>query len=156
MKKILLLLASILFGTAMFAQTIETPTDDLLLILKNVEKIGADVELTGLLTNCSNQEVVINLVGGQYQNGMTGSIAYDNEGNIYELGDMLVAVGKKAYTEQYCGVTVPSGVAVKVRMCIKNLDPEATELSKIKFCILCPELMIDSTGVCFELNNIRF
>ena len=156
MKKIGLLLASILFSSVMFAQTIATPTDNLRLILKSVQKVGNDVELTGIVTNCSKQEIVLNLVGGQYQTGMVGSVAYDNEGNIYELGDMLVAVGKKAYTEQYCGVSIPSGVGIKCRFCVKNVDPAATELSKIKICVLCTELMLDSTGICFELNNIRF
>lgn len=155
MKRIVLILLAFLFSMSLSAQTISTPTDNLMLILKSVQKTGTDVELSALVTNCSTQEIVFNLVGGQYQTGMSGSVAYDNEGNIYELGDMLVAVGKKAYTEQYCGVTIPSGVSVKVRVCIRNVDPLATELSKIKVCILCNELALDSTGICFELNNIR-
>lgn len=156
MKKTLLILALALFGAVASAQTIVTPTDNLMLILKNVQKTGNDVELTALVTNCSQQEIVLNLVGGQYQNGMAGSVAYDNEGEIYELGDMLVAVGRKAYTEQYCGVTIPSAVSVKCRILVKNVVPEATQFNKIKLCLLCPELGIENTGVCFELNNIVF
>lgn len=156
MKRIFLLIIAAVFSTAMFAQTVSTPTDNLLLILKSVQKTGNDVEINGLLTNCSQSEIVVSLVGGQYQNGVPGSVAYDNEGNIYELHDILVAVARKAYTEQYSSVTIPSGVSIKVRMCIKNLDQEATELSKIKLCILSSELAIENTGVCFEMNNIPF
>jgi len=156
MKRTIFLLIAFFFSISAFAQTIGTPTDNLMLILKNVQKNGSDVELSALVTNCSQQEIVLNLVGGQYQTGMSGSIAYDNEGNIYELGDVLVAIGKKAYTEQYCGITIPSGVSVKCRMCIKNVDAVANEFSKIKLCVLCNELALDSTGICFELNNIRF
>lgn len=156
MKRTIFLLVSFFIGISAFAQTISTPTDNLMLILKNVQKTGTDVEMTALVTNCSQQEIVLNLVGGQYQTGMSGSVAYDNEGNIYELGDVLVAVGRKAYTEQYCGVTIPSGVSIKCRFCIRNVDPAAAEFSKIKLCVLCNELALDSTGICFELNNIRF
>jgi len=156
MKKTLLILVLALIGAMASAQTIVTPTDNLMLILKNVQKVGSDVELTALVTNCSEQEIVLNLVGGQYQTGMAGSIAYDNEGDIYELGDVLVGIGRKAYTEQYCGITIPSAVSVKCRMLIKNVTPEATQFSKIKLCLLCAELGIENTGVCFELNNINF
>ncbi len=156
MKKITLLIASILLSTLAFAQTVVSPTSDLAISIKSVAKNGSDVEIITLLTNKSASEVVVNLVGGQYQTGMSGSVAFDNEGNIYELGDVLVAIGKKAYTEQYCGVSVPAGVAVKCRICIKDVDSAANTLSKIKLCVLCPELSVDSTGMCFELNDVKF
>lgn len=156
MKKALLVIATLLVSAVAFAQSVATPNAGLQLNIKGIQKAGGNVEITFLLTNKSNSEAVVNLVGGQYQTGMSGSIAYDNEGNIYELGDVLVAVGKKAYTEQYCGVSIPAGVGVKCRACIKNVDPAATQLSFLKLCFLCPQLQINNTGVGFEITGIKF
>lgn len=154
MKKILILIATLFLSSVMFAQTIVTPTDNLMLVVKSAQRVGQDVEIKALITNNSKNEIVLNLVGGQYQTGMSGSIAYDNEGNIYELGDVLVSLGKKSYTDQYCGVSVPAGVSVKCSCLIKNVDKSASSISKVKLCVLCPEIGLDSTGVCFEINKL--
>lgn len=155
MKKLLLVLSALMLTSAVFAQTVSSPVDKLGIQMKGAIKTGDDVDITIMLTNNTQKDATINLVGGQYQTGMSGSIAYDNEGNIYELGDVLVSVGRKALTEQYCGVSVPSGVSVKCHVRIRNFAADAKELTKVKVCLLCPELEINNTGVCFELNNVK-
>lgn len=154
MKKILLLITTFLLCGVMFAQNIATPSDNLRLIVKNAQRVGNDVEINALVSNNSKNEILLNLVGGQYQTGMAGSVAYDNEGNVYELGDVLVSIGKKSYTDQYCGMNIPAGVTIKCRFLIKNFDRTANELTKVRICALCPELGLESTGIGFEINKL--
>jgi len=159
MKKVLTTLsAMLLLATAAFAQTISvtTPSQNLKLQFKAAERAGNDVVLTIQVTNLSAQEEIVNLVGGQYQTGMPASIAYDNDGNVYELNNILVSVGNKSYSEQYCAASFPSGVPVKCHVRVKNLAPEATSLVKLKLCVLSPELDVKSVGACFEINNVAF
>ena len=158
MKKLTSILASLLLCVAAFAQTttITTPSRDLKLQLRDVQMLGSDVEITVLLTNLSQDEVLINLVGGIYQTGMGGSVAYDNDGNIYELQRVQVSVGNKNLTDQYSATTFPSAVPVKCHILIRGVAKEATAIAKVKLCVLCPQLDIKNTGACFELNNVSF
>lgn len=155
MKKISTLLSTILLmaGVAM-AQSVTTPSQSLKLQYKGAQAVGNDIELTVLLTNLSSQEVIVNLVGGVYQTGMSGSVVYDSEGNVYELGSVLVSVGNKSYTEQYCAGNFPSGVPVKCHILVRGVAGEATSFAKVKLCLLCQQLDIQNTGVCFEMNNL--
>ena len=147
----------LLLGAAAFAQTtITTPSKDLRLQLRDVQQLGSDVEVTVLLTNLSQNEALINLVGGIYQTGMGGSVAYDNDGNIYELQRVQVSVANKNLTDQYSATSFPAGVPVKCHILVKGVAKEATALAKIKLCVLCPQLDIKNIGACFELNNISF
>ena len=104
----------------------------------------------------SSSEVLVNLVGGIYQTGMGGSVAYDNDGNVYELGSILVSVANKSLTDQYSAMTFPSKVPVKCHILIKNVAKEADSFTKVKLCVLCPQLDVKSIGACFELNNVSF
>lgn len=147
----------LLLGAAAFAQTtITTPSKDLRLQLRDVQQLGSDVEVTVLLTNLSQNEALINLVGGIYQTGMGGSVAYDNDGNVYELQRVQVSVANKNLTDQYSATSFPAGVPVKCHILVKGVAKEATALAKIKLCVLCPQLDIKNIGACFELNNISF
>ena len=159
MKKVLFTLFALLAMTiAAAAQqiSITSPSQALKLEYKSAKVLGADVELTFLVTNLSENEIVLNLVGGQYQTGMGGSVVFDSEGNLYEHTDVQVAVGKKAFTEQYSAGIFPSNVPVKCHLTVKNVDTAASALTKVKLCLLSPQLGITNTGVCFELNNISF
>jgi len=157
MKKLIAIFASLLFAAAAFAQTsITTPSKDLRLQLRDVQMLGSDVELIVLLTNTSSEEAIINLVGGIYQTGMGGTVAYDNDGNVYELQRIQVSVANKNLTDQYSAYTFPSGVPVKCHILIRGVAKEATAFAKIKLCVLCGQLDIKNTGACFELNNISF
>jgi hypothetical protein len=157
MNKIIAILVSLFFAATAFAQTsITTPSRDLRLQLRDVQQLGSDVEVTVLLTNLSQNEVLINLVGGIYQNGMGGSVAYDNDGNVYELQRIQVSVGNKNLTDQYSATSFPAAVPVKCHILVRGVAKEATALAKIKLCVLCPELSITNTGACFELNNVSF
>ncbi|MBR1539399.1 MAG: hypothetical protein IJ636_07835 [Bacteroidales bacterium] len=157
MKRLFFSLLAVLLCTGAFAQTsVTTPSQNLKLQFKGARTVGNDVELTVLLTNLSANEVVINLVGGMYQTGMAGSVAYDNDGNVYELGNVLVSVGNKSFTDQYCAGSFPGKVAVKCHVLVKNVAREASSLSKLKLCLLCPQLDIRNTGICFEINDVNF
>jgi len=158
MKKFLsIIAASLLFATAAMAQmSITTPSQSLKLAFKGAQVVGDDVEITLLLTNVADAESVVNLVGGQYQTGMSGSVAFDNEGNIYEIGDVLVSIGNKSYTEQYSAYSLPAGVPVKCHVLVKGVDKAATSLTKVKLCVLAPQLAVTAAGVCFEINNVSF
>ncbi|MBR1633078.1 MAG: hypothetical protein IJ686_04925 [Bacteroidales bacterium] len=159
MKKLILAVSALLAMTiAAEAQQISvtSPSQALKLEFRGAKAVASDVELTFLVTNLSENEAVINLVGGQYQNGASGSVVYDNEGNIYEHTDVIVAVGKKALTEQYSAGSFPSNVPVKCHLVVKNIDSYATTLAKVKLCVLSPQLGITNTGICFELNNVKF
>lgn len=159
MKKVLAFFsAMLLLATAAFAQSVSvtTPSQNLKLQFKSAERSGNDVVLTILVTNLSSSEQIVNLVGGQYQTGMAASIAYDNDGNVYELGNILVSIGNKSYSEQYCASSFPAGVPVKCHVMVKNLAPQASSFSKLKLCVLSPELDVKSVGACFEINNVSF
>ena len=157
MKRLILSLLAVILCSQAFAQTsVTTPSQSLKLQLKGARAVGNDVELTVLLTNLAASEVVVNLVGGMYQTGMAGSVAYDNEGNVYELGNVLVSVGNKSYTDQYCAGSFPGRVGVKCHILIRNVSKDASVISKLKLCVLCPQLDIKSTGICFELNEVNF
>ena len=111
MKKLITLISALLLCLAAMAQTTVTaPSQHLKLQLKSAAVVGSDVELTFLVSNTSANETVINLVGGIYQTGMAGSVAYDNDGNVYELSDILVSVGNKSYTDQYSAGSFPAKV----------------------------------------------
>lgn len=157
MKKIAAILAGmLLFAAAAFAQTpsVTTPSQNLRLQYKGARAVGNDVELTVVITNLSPDEVVLNLVGGTYQTGMAGSVAYDSEGNIYELNNVLVSVGNKSYTEQYSATAFPSQVPIKCHIFVRGVDKSADKFAKVKLCVLCPQLDIQSTGIHFEINNV--
>ena len=157
MKKLFTIIAALLFGVMAFAQTTATtPSQDLKIQYKSSRLVGYDVELTVLVTNMSSSEVLVNLVGGIYQTGMGGSVAYDNDGNVYELGSILVSVANKSLTDQYSAMTFPSKVPVKCHILIKNVAKEADSVTKVKLCVLCPQLDVKSIGACFELNNVSF
>ncbi len=157
MKRISAIFVSLLLCVAAFAQTsITTPSKDLRLQIRDVQLKGSDVEVTVLLTNLSPNEVLINLVGGIYQTGMGGSVAYDNDGNVYELQSIQVSVGNKNLTDQYSATNFPSGVPVKCHILVKDVAKEATAIAKIKLCVLCPQIDIKNIGACFELNNVNF
>jgi len=157
MKKLTAILVMLLLGVVAFAQTtITTPSKDLRLQLRDVQLLGNDVEITVLLTNISQDEVLINLVGGIYQTGMGGSVAYDNDGNVYELQSVMVSVANKNLTDQYSATSFPADVPVKCHILVKDVAKEATALNKIKLCVLCPQLDIKNIGACFELNKINF
>ena len=157
MKRLTAIFIMLLLGAAAFAQTtITTPSKDLRLQLRDVQQLGRDVEVTVLLTNLSQNEALINLVGGIYQTGMGGSVAYDNDGNVYELQRVQVSVANKNLTDQYSATSFPAGVPVKCHILVKGVAKEATALAKIKLCVLCPQLDIKNIGACFELNNISF
>lgn len=156
MKKLVIFLsAMVLFAATAAAQSVTTPSPDLKLQYKGARVSGNDVELTVVLTNLSSNEVVLNLVGGVYQTGMAGSIVYDNEGNIYEMGNILVSFGNKSFTEQYSAGNLPSKTPVKCHVLVRNVVSEATTFAKVKLCFLCPQLDIKNTGICFELDDIR-
>lgn len=157
MKKLFLLIVSLFVTVGVFAQTTAvTPSQDLKIQLKGAKAIGNDVELTVLVTNLSAGEVLVNLVGGIYQTGMGGSTAYDNDGNVYELGDVLVSVGNKSLTDQYSALTFPAKVPIKCHVLVKDVAKEATAFAKVKLCVLCPQLDVKNIGACFELNNVSF
>ena len=157
MKKLTAILVMLLLGVVAFAQTtITTPSKDLRLQLRDVQMLGNDVEITVLLTNISKDEVLINLVGGIYQTGMGGSVAYDNGGNVYEPQSVMVSVANKNLTDQYSATSFPADVPVKCHILVKDVAKEATALNKIKLCVLCPQLDIKNIGACFELNKINF
>ena len=156
MKRFLTLLSAVLlFAGIASAQSITTPSQAMKLQYKGARVVGNDVELTVVLTNLSQNEVVVNLVGGTYQTGMAGSVVYDNEGNIYELGNVLVSVGNKSYSEQYSAGNFPANVPVKCHMLVRNVASEAASFAKVKLCFLCPQLDIKNTGICFELNGLN-
>ena len=159
MKKVLFAIFVLLATTVVAAAqqiSVTSPSQSLKLEYKSASVNGADVELTFLVTNLSDNEVVINLVGGQYQTGMGGSVVFDSEGNLYEHTDVQVAVGKKAFTEQYSAGIFPAKVPVKCHLAVRNVDKAASALTKVKLCVLSPQLGISNTGICFELNNISF
>ena len=157
MKKLITLISALLLCLGALGQTTVTaPSQNLKLQLKNAAVVGNDVELTFVVSNTSAKETVINLVGGIYQTGMAGSIAYDNEGNVYELSDILVSVGNKSYTDQYSAGSFPANVPVKCHLLVKGMAKEAKSLTKVKLCLLAPELNVASAGACFEINNVSF
>ena len=72
MKKLILAVSALLAMTiAAEAQQISvtSPSQALKLEFRGAKAVASDVELTFLVTNLSENEAVINLVGGQYQNG---------------------------------------------------------------------------------------
>lgn len=158
MKKLLItVIAAVAFGAVAFAQTTATtPSQDLKIQLKDSRIVGEDVELTLPVTNLSSSEVLINLVGGIYQTGMGGSVVYDNDGNVYELGRVLVSVANKTLTDQYSATTFPSKVPVKCHLKVLKVAKEASAFAKVKLCVLCPQLDVKNIGACFELNNVSF
>lgn len=157
MKRLIITLAVMFLAISAFAQiSVTTPSQNLKLQYKSARVEGNNVELTVLVTNLSDTEVVLNLVGGLYQTGMSGSVAYDNDGNVYELGNMLVSVGNKSFSDQYCAGNFPAKVPVKCHILVRGIAREASSLTKVKLCVLCPQLGIQNTGICFELNNISF
>lgn len=156
MKRFFIFLSAlVLFAASAAAQSVTTPSPDLKLQYKGARVSNNDVELTLVLTNLSANEVVLNLVGGVYQTGMSGSVVYDNEGNIYEMGNVLVSFGNKSYTEQYSAGSLPSKTPVKCHILVRNVASEAATFAKVKLCFLCPQLGIKNTGICFELDDLK-
>ena len=157
MKRLVILMLSILLSFPAFSQTVVTnPIPYLTLTLRSVQTLQTDVELTFLITNTSPSELPVSLIGGFYQDGTAGTVAYDSEGNIYQYHDILVSIGNNSYNDQTSLASFPSNVPVKCHLLIRNVDPEATFMSKIKLCVLSDALDIRTSGICFHIDNVNF
>lgn len=82
-----------------------------------------DVEIVFTLENTLDKDVKIALQP-------TYSIVYDDEGNTYEGSDMEFAKFKDPYK---CSVyvTLPSGIPMKFKMKLSDIDSDATILKKV-------------------------
>ena len=137
MKKILLFLMAIFaFGlhnvSAQDAPLkIVTNHPDLKIKVKRCAASGKSVYLELLLNNVGTNDV-------EAQARSWKSIAYDNEGNIYEEGNIKVKVANKADYGFYSGMfDIPVGVPMKLSILIEGVTTAAETLSRFKLHLDC-------------------
>lgn len=79
------------------------------------------------------------------------SEAYDDEGNHYS-GDAIRFAPSNEQFSQNCVAKLPSGIPTKYRMRIKDVDPAASMLKKVKIAFY--ELPIGSMTGCVNIVNL--
>lgn len=66
------------------------------------------------------------------------SVAYDNEGNIYDESNIYVKVANRPEFGKYSGMfDIPSGVPMRLSVRIDNVSPEAESFARFKLHIDC-------------------
>ena len=86
-----------------------------------------------LVTNVGSQDVKATFNGGSG----TSSKAYDDEGNMYNDEKYKLGAGNQQPNMYACGVTLPAGVPVRVRIQIEGLNPAAAMFSRIDMGVIC-------------------
>lgn len=106
--------------------------------------LNDDVIITFTLENYSSHGAECQLRSGD-------SRAFDEEGSVYEGGDIISFAGKDGLFHDCYDAKLPKDIPVKYRMRIKNVDPDATVFRKVS--IFMYELPIGSlTGSVYILN----
>ena len=107
---------------------------------------GENVLVEMKLQNRSNKDVNATLIASAW-----GIKAQDNLGNTYER-DIFLKIGNKPFTDVGEGVMLPSGLAMKVQMIIKNVDTSATSIAQISNFIASDDLGLEKETI--KLRNI--
>ena len=138
MKKILLILmAMFAFGlqnaSAQDGIKIVTNHPDFDIKVKRCVASGKTVIIDLILNNEGTNDVTVSsVIAGNY------SVAYDDEGNIYQKGNLCVKVANRnqytAYTDEFM---IPTGVPMKTSIQINNVSPSAENIARLSLCILC-------------------
>lgn len=140
MKKILLILmAMFAFGSQNInAQDaplkIVTNHPDFNIKVKRCAANGKTVVLDLILKNEGTSDVRVDNVGVYYY-----SEAYDDEGNIYQRGDLYVKVANRAeYRYESGDFMIPTGVPMKLSIQINNVSASAESIARLSLCVNCP------------------
>ena len=141
MKKILLsLLVFFAFGlqnaSAQDAPLkIVTNHPDFTIKIKRCAASGKTVVLDLIFTNEGANDIENVLVMGS----SLGTEAYDDEGNIYQEDKIKVKVANRPeYDHGHAGYfNIPTGVPMKVSICIENVPQSAESIARLKLIVDC-------------------
>lgn len=133
MKRLFIIIVSVFAASAMHGQVrCSTDYPDLELKYKRTTVSGSNVSVDFTLTYHGKDEMEIRISDGN------NTIFYDDEGNIYK-GQGLSGMGERKNNNIIADVgnansdygLLPSGIPIKLRMLIKNVDEYATSFPKI-------------------------
>lgn len=133
MKRLFIIIVSVFAASAMHGQVrCSTDYPDLELKYKRTTVSGSNVYVDFTLTYHGKDEMGIRISDGN------NTIFYDDEGNIYK-GQGLSGMGERKNNNIIADVgnansdygLLPSGIPIKLRMLIKNVDEYATSFPKI-------------------------
>ena len=155
MKKVLIfLMAMFAFGfqnvSAQDAPLkIVTNHPDFQIKVKRCAASGKTVIIDLLLINEGTNDVENLWIGG----GHNGSEAYDDEGNIYDK-DLKVKVANRTQYEYTMGnFNIPTGVPMKLSICIEGVSQSAESIARLKLNISCQNWGLTSNKP-VKINNI--
>ena len=140
MKKFLfLLMAMIAFGfqsvNAQDGMKIVSNHPDFKIKVKRCAASGKTVIIDLVLTNEGATDVEKIEGGGGYWD----SEAYDDEGNIYQYGDVKVRVAnREEYEKNGCGeFKIPVGVPMKFSISLENVPASAESIARLSLVFKC-------------------
>lgn len=138
MKKLILILTTLLVASASYGQSIKFSVPGIEVTYKRCIATGTSAYVDFIMTNWTGKEIQgtsfseENMYG--YENYCT--VVYDDEGNIYRPGGGMasVTIGDDTFVPSLASrrFALPSGVPVKFRVRLINVDEFATELTLLK------------------------
>ena len=157
MKKILLILmAMFAIGlqnvSAQDAIKIVTNHPDFKIKVKRCAASGKTVIIDLILTNGGINDIEkINL----YSRGLwVCSEAYDDEGNIYNCDNIKMKVANRPNYDSSTGeFSIPTGVPMKVSICIEGVPQSAENIARLKLFFDCPKWGLNGDKP-VRINNI--
>ncbi len=147
MKKFLSLLSIILLATTLStniqAQSregsplgITTHHPDFKIKIKRCDVSGKTAVIDMIWENIGDIDAIIDLY--YYRIDL-----YDDEGNKYSNTDISCSIGNKNLTWENIRETLYSGVPVKVRIQVENVDRAATMFTRCNIGVICDEWNLD-------------
>jgi len=153
MKNLFIVVIALLMSIGVNAQhKITSPHPDLSIKVSRCVEANGTVILDLMITNLGNEEEI------RFWGNATspGTIAYDDEGNIY---DSTISVGSpsKSLSGNRTYIVFPTDVPIKFRIQIDKVDPNATKIAVLKLKTSSSGAMgLDQNKHVIQLQNIEF
>lgn len=114
------------------------------------QMVGTNAIIDLTLTNNNSNDGEICLAGGNYDNGHAE--AFDDQGNSYSKSNFAVSLANKEQQTWVACSNFPSGITIKCRFTIENINKDATTFKKISVFGGCKALGFDEQP--FILHNV--
>lgn len=116
------------------------------------EASGSTCVIDMIFENIGSQDVGMTIYGGNY--GEWRSVAYDDEANRYDNGNLKVSIANKPLTVMYINSELPAGIPLKARVQIEGVKASATMFRRIDLGITCNSWDIDSAQKKVKFFNV--
>lgn len=133
-----------IYSVTCFAQNegfrIVTGHPDFKIKIQRCEASGSTCVIDMLVTNTGSSDIQADIVGGYWNDA---SIAYDDEGNVYNKEKFLVGYSSSAPRTSGYVFSLPAGVPIKARIQIEGLASSATYFPRLDLAVGCKAWGLD-------------